>query len=169
MSTGATGTMPSGPSGGSISMKDLHEKFRRFPEAAKGGPSNLSFSSLISDYICFPSTTNRKFSLFYGKNYLGPFLINTAPGEDATETCDISVPNTTNPTAKGTGLRYHNGSATEPVPGLTVYISYKGLNPTTGNTCTNILQPQGFYRINTGDVMHIGKVGDIRPLGITEC
>ena len=149
--------MPSIPSSGPLSLKDLHDDFKKFPTT---NPTNISLNTLIQDYLCV-TTTNKPISEFYNSTYLNPFIISETAGDDAEDTCEIPRPNFG---GKGAALAYHNGTGTNPVKNDTVYTSYKGLN---GASCSNTTWPSGFYRMDNGDVLNVLGTGVVK--GVTEC
>jgi len=157
MSTsGGAGTIPLT---GELSLLDLHEDFRRYPES---NPTNISLGSLIDDFLC-EGSTNKSMSSFHGSAYLGPFVIRTLSGEDSEEACELN-----NPTynGKGAGVRYHTGAAKNPTSNVFVYLSYKGLN---GASCSNTLQPTGYYKMDTGDVMSMSSTPAGQVKSIIKC
>ena len=150
--------MPSSiPASGPLSLKDLHDDFKKFPTSS---PTNISLNTLIQDYLCV-TTTNKPISSFYGATYLQPFIINETAGADSEETCEIARPSFG---GKGAALVYHNGTGTNPVANDFIYISYKGLN---GASCSNTTYPQGYYRMDDGDVVNVQSTGKVK--GVTEC
>tara|TARA_B100001094_G_scaffold315953_1_gene356580 strand:+ start:8537 stop:8989 length:453 start_codon:yes stop_codon:yes gene_type:complete len=150
--------MPSSvPSTGPLSLKDLHDDFKKYPTS---NPTNISLSDLVGDFLC-ENSTNQSMSSFHGSTYLKPFIISTATGEDAEDTCNISRPAFN---GKGAALVYHNGINTNPVANDFVYASYRGLN---GASCSNTFLSLGFYRMDDGDVANLQSTGKVK--GVTEC
>jgi len=157
MSTpGGAGTIPLT---GELSLLDLHEDFRRYPES---NPTNISLGSLIDDFLC-EGSTNKSMSSFHGSTYLGPFVIKTVAGEDTEAACELNTP-TYN--GKGAGVRYHTGTTKNPIANGFVYISYKGLN---GGSCTNTLQPGGSYKMDTGKVLVMSTTPAGQVKSIADC
>tara|TARA_B100000575_G_C23103884_1_gene637048 strand:+ start:481 stop:960 length:480 start_codon:yes stop_codon:yes gene_type:complete len=154
------------PTSGPLSLKDLHDDFKKYPTL---NPTNISLSDLVGDFLC-ESPTNQSMSSFHGATYLKPFIISTATGEDAEDTCNIPRPafdNQTGKLGKGAALVYHNGNSTNPVLNDFVYASYKGLNSTSGASCTNSFLSLGFYRMDNGNVANLQSTGRVK--GVTGC
>lgn len=154
---GGSGTIS--PSG-QLSLKDLHEDFRRYPES---NPTNISLGDLIDDFLC-EGSTNKSMSSFHGSTYLGPFVIKVQSGEDSEEACEFFPPTTYN--GKGAGVRYHNGTTKNPTANDFVYLSYKGLN---GASCSNTFQPVGSYKMDTGKVMVMSSTTTGQVKSIVTC
>jgi len=154
------------PTSGPLSLKDLHDDFKKYPTL---NPTNISLGDLIDDFLC-EGLTNKSMSSFHGATYLKPFIISTATGDDAEDTCEIARPSFDNQTGKlgkGAALVYHNGNSPNPVANDFVYASYKGLNSTSGASCTNSFLSAGFYRMDDGDVANLFSTGKVKA--ITEC
>jgi len=154
--------MPSSvPSSGPLSLKDLHDDFRRYPET---NPTNISLGSLIDDFLC-ENPTNQLISSFHGATYLKPFIISTLARFNVADSCEVPRPNFG---GKGATVVYHNGTTTNPAVGDTIYTSYKGFN---GSSCSNTtfssVGKQIFFRMDNGKVAEVRNTGVV--LSVNNC